>query len=104
MKMTVLKSAIAGLALVASGAMAEGGFEINGEISITTRAAAPDYLDGALTELISGWEFRSADTQAMQLDDFDNPGMLAVEAAMGAWDTVEGTAAKSCASCHGSAE
>ena len=104
MKMTVLKSAIAGLALVASGAMAEGGFEINGEISITTHAPTPDYLDGALPELISGWEFRSADTQAMQLDDFDNPGMLAVEAAMVAWDEVEGTSEKSCASCHGSAE
>jgi len=40
----------------------------------------------------------------MQADDFDNPGMLAVEAAAEAWETVEGTEGKSCASCHGDAD
>jgi sulfur-oxidizing protein SoxA len=40
----------------------------------------------------------------MQADDFDNPGMLAVEAGMEDWDTVEGSEGKSCASCHGDVE
>jgi len=53
---------------------------------------------------MSGWHFRSDNTQTMQMDDFDNPGMLAVEAAAEAWETVEGTEGKSCASCHGDAE
>lgn len=38
------------------------------------------------------------------MDDFDNPGMLFVDIAQDAWDTVEGTAEKSCASCHGDVE
>jgi sulfur-oxidizing protein SoxA len=40
----------------------------------------------------------------MQMDDFDNPGMLAVEEAIVAWNTVEGSAGESCASCHGAPE
>ncbi len=34
------------------------------------------------------------------MDDFDNPGMLGVEAASETWAEVEGTEGKSCASCH----
>lgn len=104
MKMTVLKSAIAGLALVATGVMAEEGtvgFEINGEIPIVTRVPAAAHLDGALSEAISGWEYRDSSTQAMQMDDFDNPAMLAVEQAAEVWNTAMGTVGKSCADCHG---
>lgn len=36
----------------------------------------------------------------MQADTFDNPGMIAVDQAMDAWNTVEGSAEKSCATCH----
>ncbi len=73
---------------------------INGEIEITTEAAAPAYVEG-LSEIYSGWRFREVDTQATQMDDFDNPAFLAVDAAKEVWDTVEGEAGKSCASCHG---
>jgi sulfur-oxidizing protein SoxA len=38
------------------------------------------------------------------MDDFDNPGMLAVEAAGEVWNAVDGTEGKSCASCHGDVE
>lgn len=100
MKMTVLNAAMA--AFIATGAMAQDAeLVINGEIPIVTRAEAPAHLDGALPEILSGWVFRTEDTQAMQMDDFDNPGMLAVEAAQAAWDTPEGTNGKSCADCHG---
>lgn len=78
---------------------------INEEIEMVTKAPLPAHLeDSMLTEIMSGWHFRNDDTQAMQMDDFDNPGMLAVEAAMDTWNTVEGKAEKSCASCHDSAE
>lgn len=77
---------------------------VNGELELVTKTAAPAHLDGALDEIMSGWHFRSDNTQVMQADDFDNPGMLAVEAAAEAWETVEGTEGKSCASCHGDAD
>ena len=85
--------------------MAEGDAElvINGEIPITIRAEAADHLEN-LSEVFSGWYFRSPETQALQMDDFENPAMLAVEDAMVAWNTVDGDAGKSCASCHGGPE
>ena len=76
---------------------------INGEIEIVTRTEAPAHVPN-LREIYSGWTFRTDDTQAMQMDDFDNPGMLAVEDAIASWNTVEGEAGESCASCHGAPE
>lgn len=76
---------------------------INGEIPIVTEAAAPDHLEYVDT-IYSGWRFRSDETQAVQMDDFDNPGMIGVENAMVDWDTVDGSEGKSCASCHGAVE
>jgi len=93
-------------ALIATSAFADEDAElvINGEIEIVTKTAAPAHLSDAMDEVMSGWRFRSDGTQAMQMDDFDNPGMSAVDAAADAWDTVEGSEGKSCASCHGAAE
>jgi L-cysteine S-thiosulfotransferase len=67
---------------------------------IVTRAPASAHLDGALPELYSGWHFRDADTRAMEADDFDNPGMIFADRGLDAWNTVDGTEGKSCASCH----
>ena len=78
---------------------------LNGETEMVTKAAAPAHMaETGIDTVMSGWHFRNDDTQAMQADDFDNPGMLAVESAIEAWNTVEGEAGKSCASCHGAAE
>ena len=73
---------------------------INGDIEISTHAPAPEHLDGALSEVISGWVFRSEETQALQMDDFDNPGLVFVDKAQEVWNAVDGTEGKSCASCH----
>lgn len=54
-------------------------------------------------EVLSGWLFREAETRALETDSFANPGMLAAEEGEAIWNTVEGTAGKSCASCHGDA-
>ncbi|RYG89373.1 sulfur oxidation c-type cytochrome SoxA [Loktanella sp. IMCC34160] len=107
MKKTMLRGAIAAAAMIvgAQGALAQDAdsLTINGEIDIVTEAPAAAHLDGALRTVYSGWRFRSDETQAMEMDDFDNPGMLAVEDAMVAWNTAEGTEGKSCADCHGDA-
>lgn len=73
---------------------------LNDDVEMITKTAAPAHLSDALDEVMSGWHFRSDETQAMQLDDFDNPGMVFVEAGLDAWDTVDGSEGKSCASCH----
>ncbi|WP_417257638.1 sulfur oxidation c-type cytochrome SoxA [Celeribacter sp.] len=73
---------------------------INGEIEIVTKTEAAAHLDGHLDEVMSGWRFRSDDTQAMQMDDFDNPGMLGAEAGFDLFETAWGSEGKSCADCH----
>ncbi|MDX8350847.1 sulfur oxidation c-type cytochrome SoxA [Cognatiyoonia sp. IB215182] len=76
---------------------------INGEIPITVRTAAPDHVENLRT-IYSGWTYRSSETQSLQMDDFENPGMIFVDEAIDAWNTVEGSAGESCASCHGAPE
>ncbi|MFC6640367.1 sulfur oxidation c-type cytochrome SoxA, partial [Sulfitobacter profundi] len=77
---------------------------VNGEIEMVTKTDAPAHLEGVLPEIMSGWRFRSAETQQTQMDDFDNPGMIFVDQAQAAWDTAEGSEGKSCASCHNDVE
>ncbi|AXI47218.1 sulfur oxidation c-type cytochrome SoxA [Sulfitobacter sp. SK012] len=73
---------------------------LNEETELVTRTAAPAHVSEALDEVMSGWLFRGKETRAMQMDDFDNPGMIFVEKAQDAWVTAEGTEGKSCSSCH----
>ena len=77
---------------------------INGDIAIATKAPAPAHLSDVLDEVMSGWHFRSDETQAMEMDDFDNPGMIFVEQGVEIWNAVDGGEGKSCASCHGAPE
>lgn len=109
--MKTTKTLASALALVAVTSVATTAFAgpdddnlvINGEIEMVTETSAPAHADG-LSTIYSGWRFRSDETQSMQMDDFDNPGMIFVEAAAEAWDTVEGTEGKSCSSCHNDVE
>lgn len=73
---------------------------IDGQEMIT-KAPAPEGLP--FDHVLSGWLFREADTRAMEADSFSNAGMLGVERGEEIWNTVDGTAGKSCASCHGDA-
>ncbi|MDK3017548.1 sulfur oxidation c-type cytochrome SoxA [Pseudodonghicola flavimaris] len=78
---------------------------INGEIEIVTKAPAPAFMeDTGIDTIMSGWHFRSDETQALEMDDFDNPGMVFVDQALETWNTVDGSEGKSCASCHGAPE
>ncbi len=74
---------------------------IDGEIEMITRTEAPD--GHPLDEVISGWHYRTGETRALEADTFENPGMLFVEQGEAAWNKIEGTEGKSCASCHGDA-
>ncbi len=100
-KFTLSATIAASLALFAGTASAQVDLDavlnIDGTV-ITTRAPAPDFLD--IDEVISGWVYRASETQALQMDDFDNPAMLFVDQAMDDWNRVDGTEGKSCASCH----
>lgn len=77
---------------------------INGETRITVEAPAPDHLKDRLDTIYAGWVFRSKETQALEMDDFDNPAMVFVDKAWEVWNTPEGSAGKSCADCHGAVE
>ncbi|MCC0036302.1 MAG: sulfur oxidation c-type cytochrome SoxA [Hoeflea sp.] len=74
--------------------------EIDGT-PIITRAKAPE--GHPFDEVYSGWLFREAETRDAERDSIENPGMIAVEDGEVLWNKVEGTAGKSCASCHGDA-
>ena len=67
---------------------------INDELQMVTETAAPEHLEWVET-IYSGWRFRTDETQALQLDDFDNPAMLTVDAAIDIFNTVDGTEGKS---------
>ncbi len=100
------KATVAWAALLASAPFAAFADEdaelvINGDVKIVTTAPAPAHLDGVLgDEIYSGWNFRTDETQVLEMDDFDNPGMIFVDQAQAVWDTVDGSEGKSCASCH----
>jgi len=56
--------------------------------------------DYPLQEIVSGYWFRTKETQAIQDDDFKNPGFFGVEEGERLWSKADGTIGKSCASCH----
>ena len=74
---------------------------IDGEIEMIIRAPAPE--GHPFEEVRSGWSYRADETRALEAESFQNPGMIAVERGEEVWNTVDGAAGKSCASCHGSA-
>ncbi|MEJ8573043.1 sulfur oxidation c-type cytochrome SoxA [Microbaculum marinum] len=103
--MRTIATGVAGLAL--AGAIAasaepalEETLEIDGQEMIT-QAPAPE--GHPFDTVISGWHYRTPETRALETDTFVNPAMLYVERGEEIWNTVEGTAGKSCASCHGDA-
>jgi len=73
---------------------------IEGEV-ISTDAEPPEGVP--LERLYSGWRYRNAETQALQMDDFENPAFTAVDRGEELWNTSDGSNGKSCASCHGDA-
>ena len=103
MKRATTLAMVAALAVAVAAPAAAGSDDvlvINGETPIVVRAPAPDHLKDRLDEVISGWVFRSEETQVLEADDFDNPAFVFIDQAMDDWNRVEGSEGKSCASCH----
>ena len=75
---------------------------VEGQLMIT-RAAAPAHME-TVDEIFSGWAFRKDETQALQMDDFDNPAFILIDKAIYTFSKVEGSAGKACVSCHESPE
>lgn len=92
---------VVGLFFAGSSLMAEpvdDKLVIDEEIEMISRTAPPE--GHPLSEVISGWHYRTPETRAIEMDTFQNPGLLGVEQGEEIWNTVEGTEGKSCASCH----
>lgn len=107
MTTATLKGGLAAIALAAAllgqayADPVEDTLILNDEIEMITVAPAPEHLEGVLGDVVrSGWLYREDATRDVQRDDFENPAILNVEQAAAAWETVEGTEGKSCASCH----
>ena len=99
--------AMSGLALCAMPALADPDLNAelvinDGELTLVTRAPSDDITPN-LPERYSGWLFRDAATRDMQMDDFESPATIAVEAGAELWETADGTAGQSCMDCHGEA-
>jgi sulfur-oxidizing protein SoxA len=69
-------------------------------VALSTNAVAQPAADARK----SGYAYMAPSTQALQNDDSQNPAMLWVKDGEAAWQRAEGTANKSCASCHGDAK
>jgi len=72
-------------------------------VALCAAAAAAQERALPLSELRSGIDFAGPSVRALQADDVANPGMLWVERGEKLWNEPSGTAAASCASCHGEA-
>ncbi|WP_170505262.1 sulfur oxidation c-type cytochrome SoxA [Ruegeria arenilitoris] len=99
-------TAIAAVLVFPVAAMAgpdEENLVINDELDMTSVTEAPAHLEN-LDTIYSGWHFRTDETQALQIDDFDNPAMIFVDQAADLFETVDGAAGESCASCHDGVE
>lgn len=90
-------------AWIAPAALAASILLVAGTSQADERKSYPAPEDHPLSEIISGYEFRDSGTQALQDDDFQNPGFLWVDTGAELWETAEGGKGKSCASCHGDA-
>ena len=101
--MRILTGAFMAALLSTTGAFADpvdDKLVLNEETEMVVRTAAPAHVSDAMDEVMSGWLFRKDGTRAMQMDDFDNPGMIFVEQGMDTWAAVDGSEGKSCSSCH----
>jgi sulfur-oxidizing protein SoxA len=98
-------TAVAALILAVPGAALadpdDDNLVINGETEMVTKAELPAHMEDAnMDQIMSGWHFRADETQALETDDFDNPGMIFVDEGRDQWNAVEGSEGNSCSTCH----
>jgi len=94
---SLLTTVAIGIAGVAS-AQDSSTLNIEGE-AMVTEAPAPSHMEN-LDTIYSGWRFRASETQALEMDDFENPAFVFVDQGIDLWSKVDGSEGKSCADCH----
>ena len=100
MKLRKMLMAAAVVSLGGTAVHAQFAAELDVEgMPIATEAAASAHLENVST-VYSGWRFRSPETRALQMDDFDNPGFVFVDEGLSLMATADGSEGKSCTSCH----
>jgi sulfur-oxidizing protein SoxA len=90
------------LAFAVNSAVADENAEllIEGQ-KMVTKLAAPE--GSPFDTIYSGWVFRTDETQALAMDDFENPAMILAQYGEDLWSRADGANGKSCADCHGDA-
>lgn len=100
-KTSLVTTLLAGVASASFAEAADDTLVINGETEIVVKTAAPEHMaDTGISEIMSGWLFRSDETRDMERDDFDNPAMSAVDEARDVWAKADGSEGKACQDCH----
>lgn len=69
--------------------------------SFCALALAATAVSAVALEPVSGFEYLKPETQALQLDDFENPGLATVERGAELFNAAPTNDAKACADCHG---
>lgn len=104
MKTKTILATVALTAMTAGSVLADQDAElvIEGQ-PMVTRAPAPAHVEN-LDMVYSGWIFRSDETQALELDDFDNPAFVFVDQANDLYIAADGSEGKACVDCHENVE
>lgn len=87
--------------LTAIAAVLGTGIVLSAGVASAGEGSGPIRTNPYGSDVWSGQKTATAETRAMQDDDFSNPGMPTVDAAAELYDTPAGKANKSCADCHG---
>lgn len=98
MKISLISVMAAFLSCTTAYAQDSKKLNIEGELLVST-TKAPAHMENVDT-LYSGWHFRSDETQALQMDDFDNPAMVFIDQGIDEFEKVDGSQGKACISCH----
>ncbi|MEO0429014.1 MAG: sulfur oxidation c-type cytochrome SoxA [Pseudomonadota bacterium] len=96
----IASSSVVGFALAGPGPD-DNALVIEGEELVSEVKTSGDH---PLDTIYSGWRFRKPETQALEMDDFENPAMVAVDYGLDLWETPAGSSNQSCAECHGDVE
>ncbi|MEM8759285.1 MAG: sulfur oxidation c-type cytochrome SoxA [Pseudomonadota bacterium] len=96
----IASSSVVGFALAGPGPD-DNALVIEGEELVSEVKTSGDH---PLDTIYSGWRFRKPETQALEMDDFENPAMVAVDYGLDLWETPAGNSNQSCAECHGDVE
>ncbi len=86
--------------MLLAAALGTGALIAAAGVALTDTQEWDDRYIGAEEGIRSGYTYRTEETRALQDDEFLNPGFLWVEIGEELWNTVDGEAGKSCASCH----